>query len=294
MILCVDPDSTARNATVDALEAAGYEARGVESAAAAREQLDAATAVTCVVTEHALPDDSGLELLEDVRQRAPDAACVLFTDVPLAEIDTGALGEVIAEYVQKDDRRGGVEQLQDVVEHSLAFRAQTAYPLPDQEEARLAALDRYAADPEALSESLGRLTELAVAQFDVNSAAVGLIDAHQERFLSCHGASFDTIEREETICTYTILEDSVTVVEDTREDPRFRDIGGLREANVRFYAGAPMTTPDGLPVGVFCILDHRSRSLPDRDRQLLTLYADEAMEQLELRRRARDQMEADP
>lgn len=294
MILCVDPDSTARTATVNALEAAGFEVRGVDSAAAAREHLGPDTAVTCVATEHALPDATGLELLEDVRRRAPDAACVLFTDVPLAEVDTDAFGEVIAEYVPKDDDAGGVDRLQDVVEHSLAFRTQTAYPLPDREEARLAALDRYADDTEALSASLGRLTELAVAQFDVDSAAVGLIEDHQERFLSCHGASFDTVEREETICTYTILEDDVTVVEDTREDPRFADNGGLREANVRFYAGAPMTTPDGLPIGVFCIHDDRTRSFPERDRQLLGLYADEAMEHLELRRRARDTLEAEP
>lgn len=291
MILCVDPDASDRAATVDALETAGFDARGVETAAAARDHLAADGEIACVATEADLPDGSGLELLDDVRGAAPDAACVLYTDVPLADVETEAFADVIAEYVPKTDDSGGVDQLEHVVEHSLAFRSQTAYPLPEREEARLAALERYAADPAALSESLGRLTELAVAQFDVNSAAVGLIDAHRERFLSCHGASFDTTDREETICTYTILEDGVTVVEDISEDPRFSDIDGLRDANVRFYAGAPMTTPEGLPIGVFCLHDDAPRSVSERGRELLTLFADEAMEQLELRRAARDRPE---
>lgn len=286
MILCVDPDADARLATCDAVSAAGFRAHGVESAAAAREHLDD-PGLECVVTEYDIPDATGLELIRETRQCAPDAACVLYTDVPLDDIDTDAFGATIAEYVRKAGP-GSIDRLVDIVEHSIAFRTQTAYPLPDDEDARLAALVRYAADPAALSDSLGRLTELAVAQFDVNSAAVGLIEDHEETFLTCYGASFDTLDREESICTYTILDDDVSVIADTTEDPRFSDVEGLRSANVRFYAGAPMTTPDGHPIGVFCIHDDEPRSFPDRDRDLLQLFADEAMEQLELRRRARD------
>lgn len=81
MILCVDPDADARSAICDAVSAAGLRAHGVESAAAASEHLDD-PGLESVVTEYDLPDGSGLKLIRETRERAPDAACVLYTDVP--------------------------------------------------------------------------------------------------------------------------------------------------------------------------------------------------------------------
>ncbi|WP_254841376.1 GAF domain-containing protein [Natronomonas marina] len=286
MILCIDSDTNELGRTRDALEAGGFRTRGADSLEAARTELDEES-VDCLVTEYDLPDGSGLELLRESRRTAPDTACVLYTDRSLEEIDTAAFGDVIAEYVPKGDP-DAVDRLVDIVEHSLAFRSQTAYPLPENEDARLAALERYAEDPASLSASLGRLTELAAEQFNVDAAAVGLIASHEERFISCHGTSLDSLEREETICTYAILDEDVTVVEDTAEDPRFSDNEEVRAAGIRFYAGAPMTTTDGHRVGVFCLHHSEARSLAERDRELLSLYADEAMEQLELRHRLRD------
>jgi GAF domain-containing protein len=212
---------------------------------------------------------------------------VLYTDAGVGEMDTEAFGEVIAEYVRKDGP-GSADRLVEIVEHSLAFRSQTAYPLPDDEDARLATLSRYATDPAALSASLDRLTELAAAQFGVDSAAVGLIDSHEERFLSCYGADFDSLEREDTICTYAILEEGATVVEDTTADPRFSDNETLEAAEIQFYAGAPLTAPDGRAIGTFCLQDDEPREFGERDRELVSLFADQTMDQLELRRRLRE------
>lgn len=139
-----------------------------------------------------------------------------------------------------------------------------------------------------MGESIDRLSELATATFDTRSAAVGLVDAHEERFLSCYGASFDPLDREETICTYTILnEGEVTVVEEVSTDPRFSENEGLAAAGIEFYAGAPIVTSDGYAIGVFCLHDAESRSFSTRERELLMLFAEETMEQLELHRRLR-------
>lgn len=285
MILCVDPDATDRDATRTALEDAGFDTVGRDSLAGGKAALD--DDVECVVTEQTLPDGTGLELVQHAREVTPDAACVLFTDVPLADIPTEEFGETVAEYLDKSAPDAHAE-LVALVEHSLSFVSQTAYPLPEDEDARLAALDRYAADPEALRDSLDRLTELATELFDVNSAAVGLIDAHHERFLSCHGTSFDTIDREASICTYAILDPEVTVIEDVPADPRFESNEGLRRDGIEFYAGAPLLTPEGHAIGVFCIHDDEPRQFGERDRRSLGLLADEAMEQLALRRRLDD------
>ncbi|MGB9963647.1 GAF domain-containing protein [Halobacterium sp. CBA1126] len=285
MILCVDPAASARERTTDALAAAGFDVAGAGSLSAARDALDE-HAVECVVTEHDFGDGTGLELAATVRDRHPDAACVLFTETPLDDVDTDAFGSVVAEYVRKEDGDRG--ELVDVVEHALAFRSQTAYPLPDDEAARVAALEQYAADPAELGASLDRLTELATALFDADAAAVGVIDAHTEEFLSCHGVSFDPMDREDTVCTYAILDEDVTVVEDVQADPRFEGNEGLAAADIRFYASAPLVTPDGAAIGTFCVYDDEPREFGDRDRELLSLLGDEAMEQLSLRRRVRD------
>lgn len=282
MILCVDPSGSDREVTRDALDSA-YDVETAASLSGAQNALTEG-AVECLVTEYDLPDGTGLELIRAARNAAPDAACILFTDRPLEDVDTAAFGDVVAEYLSKDapDAHG---ELAELVDHAVAFRNQTAYPLPDDEDARLAALERYAATPESLGTSLDRLTELATALFDLDAAAVGLMDAHEQRFLSCFGVSFETVEREETVCTYALLDEGVTVIEDAREDPRFEDNEGLRTADIRFYASAPVTTPEGHAIGTFCVYDDEPRSFADRDRELLSLLADEVMEQLVLRRR---------
>ncbi|MDH5019251.1 GAF domain-containing protein [Halobacterium rubrum] len=284
MILCVDGDADAREATRRALADAGFQTAGSGTVDGALDVL-ADGGVDCVVTEHNLPDGTGLELIRTARDHAPDAACILFTETPLDDIDTAAFGDTVAEYLHRGSDTAH-DDLVGLVEHSLAFLSQTAYPLPDDEDARLAALDRYAVDAEGLRDALDRLTDLAGELFGVATATVGLLDAHEEEFVACHGSVFDTLERDATVCTYAILDDDVTVVENVQDDPRFADNDTLREAELRFYAGAPLVTPDGHRIGVFCLHDDEPGTFSERDRELLQSFAAEAMDQFELRRRA--------
>lgn len=287
MILCVDPEQSSRERTVQSLLDEGFDVAVAESRAEARPLLDENGDLECLVTEYGLPDATGLELIAEVREQSPDAACILFTDVSLDDVDTAAFADVVAEYLDKDGPNATAE-LVDLVEHSLSFRSQTAYPLPNDETARLAALDRYGLSPEELEDAFDRLTELAAARFDVGSAAIGLVGETHERFLACHGVEFDTVAREDTVCTYAILDPDVTVIEDVRSDPRLEDHEGLLASDVRFYAGAPLLTPEGRAIGTFCVYHHEPRQFSAREREHLALFAAEAMEQLRLRRQIRE------
>lgn len=287
MLLFVDPDDEFRAAAADALRDADFEVVEVDDAAAAREHLNLTEGPDCLVTEQALPDSTGLELIREAREHAPDTACILCTDVALEEIDTEAFGDVVAEYLAKDGPDIH-EELLGLVEHSVAFRTQTAYPLPENEDARLAALERYAVDPEVLGDSVDRLTELATELFGLNAAAVGLIDEREQRFLGCHGVALDPLPREETVCTYAILEDGVTVIQNVQDDPRFDSNDGLETANIRFYASAPVRSPDGHAIGTFCVYDDERQSFDERDRELLELLAAEVADQLVLHRERRE------
>lgn len=284
-VFCIDPDDESRRATRDVLRDAGFDVSAFGSATAAREALDT-TPVDCIVTEYDLPDGTGIELLTDARTHTPDIACILFSDAPLETVDTEAFGDTVAEYLPKGS--GSRDRLPDLVRHSVGFRSQTAYPLPNDEDGRLAALDRYVTDTDRVADTVDRLSGVAIALFDIRSAAIGFVDAHHEDFLACYGTGPDSLAREDTVCTYSILDDGVTVIEDVRDDPRFADNERLVEADIRFYAGAPLVTPDGHAIGVFCLHDGEPRSFSERDRELLTMLADQTMETLELRRQVRE------
>ncbi len=291
MILCVDPDEADRTATREALADAGFDTLGYGSLAAARDAFGETT-VDCVVTEYDLGDGTGLDLVDEVRTVSPDTACVLFTTVPLEEVDTAAVGGAVAEYLRKGAPDARAE-LAALVEHSLSFLSQTAYPLPDDEGARVAALRRYAEQPVELDGALDRLTTLAAGLFGVDTAFVGLVDAHHERFLSCHGADYETAPREDTICTYAVLDEDVTVVENVPDDPRFASNDLVADVGIGFYAGAPLMTDEGQAIGTFCLVDGEPRSFSAAETDQLRLLADEAMDQLELRRRLADAEEAE-
>ena len=283
-VLCVDADGADRERTMDALSAVdGLVSRGCESVASAEAALES-TLFDCLVTEYALPDGTGLDVVSAGRAIHPDVGCVLFSDTPFDEIDTSEAADAVVDYLPKESA-ADYEYLPDLVRDVTTGRTQTAYPLPPDEDERLAALAAYDVDGLATTDAFDRLTELAALQFDVKFAFVGLVDAHEERFVSCYGAEWESLPREKTVCTYAILEDDVTVVEDVQRDPLFETNEVLRDLDIRSYAGAKITGPDGEIVGMFCVLDNQPRTYAEDERTALTLFAAEASEQLDLRSR---------
>jgi PAS domain S-box-containing protein len=68
------------------------------------------------------------------------------------------------------------------------------------------------------------------------------------------------------------------VVEDTLGDPRFPD------GEVRFYAAASFTTPEGHPFGTFCVIDSQPREFAADKRQMLGQIASRVTAVLEMYR----------
>lgn len=282
-VLCVDPDDEARRATGTALrDATGREVTTCPDLAGARDALTAT--VDCVVTEFELPDGTGLDLLAAVRETAPDAGVVLFTDADIDDIGTGGLDDGIVEYVPKGAPNAHA-RLADLVDHTVCFRTQTAYPLPESENERVGALEAYRPVLGAVEAPFDRLTTLASDLLSVPVSTIGIIDDHEQSYMACCGLDVGALPREETVCTYTILESGVTTIEDLREDPRFSDNEGLETLDLRSYASANLTTPDGQVIGTVCVFDHVPRDWTAKDGEHLRLLAAEAMEVLELHRR---------
>jgi DNA-binding NarL/FixJ family response regulator len=286
-ILCVDPDATARTETVEHLssELDDFDPT-VETASSLGEAERAVGAeLDAVVTEYDLGDGTGLDLVTAVRDAAPDAGCILYTDTDPDEIDTDELRGTITEYVGKGSVFG-TERLARLLRTTVEERSQTSYPLPQNERERLAALQSYDLDDSELLESLDRVTDLAAAHFDVDRASVNIISERSQEFLACYGAASDweTMDREDSICTFTILEeDDVMTVEDVAEDPRFESRSEtLLDMGIRSYMGANLVAKTGLVIGPLCVYDDEPRSFSAADEAYLQDLAAVAMDIVEL------------
>lgn len=156
-----------------------------------------------------------------------------------------------------------------------------AYPVPEDEPDRLRALHDLEIVGSPPSPALENLCELAREIFDVPVALVSLVGADQQWFSARSGTHLECTDRGAAFCAHTILSDELLVVPDATKDPRFSDSPFVTgEPWVRFYAGAPLTTTPGLPVGAFCLVDFAPRDFGPRQRLELTRLARAAVEQL--------------
>jgi phosphoribosyl 1,2-cyclic phosphodiesterase len=135
-------------------------------------------------------------------------------------------------------------------------------------------------------ERFDRITRIAARAFAAPAALITLIDADRQWFKSCVGVEAAETTREEAFCAHAILEAKPTIVPDALEDDRFADnpavTGGPR---VRFYAGCPIRSPRGLPIGTLCVVDSQPREIDADQVELLRDLAALVEEQLGSRRR---------
>ncbi len=74
--------------------------------------------------------------------------------------------------------------------------------------------------------------------------------------------------RAKTLCDRTVRRDQVLVIGDLTLDPEVHP--DLLAAGFRFYAGAPIESPDGYRVGALCVLDTVPRCAEDVDGRCCT------------------------
>jgi CheY-like chemotaxis protein len=294
-ILCVDPDDDARADTVEALRAEFDGLSPTFEFATATTVTDAEAALTvdtaAVITEYTLPDGTGFDVIDAARETCPDAGCVLYTGTDPDTIDTTELRGAITEYVGKGSAFGA-DRLTQLVRTTVETRSQSTYPVPQTEPERLAALRSYDLKNDAVVSSLERITDLAADHFGVDQASVNIIGEHSQEFLACHGGAeeWETMDREDSICTFTILEDEgVMAVPDVTEDPRFESRSeALLGMGIQAYLGANLTTSAGLTIGSLCVYDDEAREFSHADETYLRDLATVAMELIELRAAAPD------
>lgn len=159
----------------------------------------------------------------------------------------------------------------------------------DPEVARLHTLEQYDVLDAPPTEAFDRISRLAAHLFDVPVAMVNFIDQENQWCLSTHGLALDRADREVSFCARAIEQKDVMVVPDARDDERFADNPFVTgEPHIRFYAGAPLTAPNGYRLGTLCLIDDEPRSFSDEDRATLNDLAGVVMDELNLRHYASD------
>jgi PAS domain S-box-containing protein len=167
-------------------------------------------------------------------------------------------------------------------------------PLPANEAERLAALRRYGVADPTPEEAFDRVTRLAARLFGVPVALVSLVEEDRQVFKSCHGADWTESPREVSFCTHALLTPEVLVVEDARRDPRFAENPFVTaDPHIRFYAGAPLVTPDGFALGTLCLIDDAPRSFSAAEAATLSDLAAGVATELELRREVAERRRAE-
>lgn len=154
------------------------------------------------------------------------------------------------------------------------------------EPARLAALANYGLDEQQSLQSLEPVVRIASRMFDMPVSAVNMIGNDHVFFAASTGVGEVDMGRDVSFCAHAINQLEVMVVPDARADDRFHDnplVTGA--ANLRFYAGVPLHSPEGLALGALCIIDdkpHHDFSAEDQDR--LKELAKMVTDRLELQR----------
>lgn len=162
-------------------------------------------------------------------------------------------------------------------------------PIPKNEARRLKVLWQYDVLDTVPEEVFDDLTALAAHICEAPIALISLVDEDRQWFKSKVGLSLRETSRDVSFCAHAIMNQGMLIVPDATKDPRFKSNPMVTGAQkIRFYAGAPLITPDGHALGTLCVLDQKPRQLRPEQKEALLVLAHHVISQLELRRHARE------
>ena len=142
----------------------------------------------------------------------------------------------------------------------------------ERENERLAALRSYDILDSLPEQPFDDIVLLAAHVCNAPIALISFVDEDRQWFKAKLGTGLCGTSRSIALCNDVITTGKTVVIEDLRNDPRIARTP-LVEMGLRFYAGVPIMSPEGLPLGTVCILDVSPRDLDQREQRLLEALA---------------------
>lgn len=184
---------------------------------------------------------------------------------------------------QRPPMRDVLLALRQIIVDDAGRHRSRPLPMPVEETARMNAVRRYEPYAQPGHEVFERVANLARRMADTPVAIVSLVEIDRIRFLAHPGTELESLAREDGLCSSVVAHDEPWVIENCSLDPRSSEhelVTG--EFGMRFYAGAPIKSPEGYNVGVISVLDFTPRSMTDEQVESLVDLASLVTDELEL------------
>lgn len=153
--------------------------------------------------------------------------------------------------------------------------------MPKDEASRISTLHNLGLLDTGPEEKFDRITRIAAASFKVPIALVSLVDADRQWLKSIVGLNAFEASRDSAFCSHVVAQNKELVVTDTLADKRFADNPMVTgEPRARFYAGAPLTMPDGSCIGTLCLFDTSPRKFSIAEMEVLRDLRDLVLEEI--------------
>ena len=161
------------------------------------------------------------------------------------------------------------------------------YYIPDNDALRLEKLREYDILDTHSEDTFDKIALMASQVFNCSSAFITFVD-EKRAFLKSNLSSLpiNEVDREGTLSSIAILNDDITVFKDTNNHPELQDYVYVKGENgIRFYAGAPLKSPEGYNVGVISVADNVPHEATDLQLDMLKTLAKIVIDKLENRLR---------
>jgi signal transduction histidine kinase len=159
--------------------------------------------------------------------------------------------------------------------------------IPENELERLKVLRTYNLLDTLPDEDYDAITKIAAAICNTPIALISIIDENRQWFKSRHGLETKETSRDFAFCAHSILKpDELLIINDARKDNRFHDNPlTAGDPNVVFYAGAPLNSLEGYPLGTLCVIDNEPKDLNENQKESLKLLSRQVTLLFELRKK---------
>jgi len=151
---------------------------------------------------------------------------------------------------------------------------------------RLESLRSYQILDTENSPEFDNLAQIASLSLETPIALISFVDRNRQWFKSHLGLAVSETERESSFCQHSFARpEEVLVINDAQKDERFLNNALVTgPPYIRFYAGAPLVSPEGQSLGTICTIGREPREITSNQKKILQLLAEKVMELLNNRR----------